>query len=202
MFYVLGLKLNRSSEASSPYIVEQQVLISTELGFDQHSKEQMELGFAVQSENTVITLLSKQQTIEDAVAYVKSEWKVFEMPLPNNGSPDTSAPTVMRFGVRKISKGLFATFDFSPPQFGGDPYNPIKLADGCEVLIVSDDKAHNLSEYMKAAIAGKGGDVDTPTLEDIKAGKDALKELGFQFEAHDSLAWGVAILVGKEPQIV
>ena len=71
----------------------------------------------------------------------------FEMPLPNNGDPDASAPTVMRFGVRKISKGLFATFDFSPPQFGGDPYNPIKLADGCEVLIVSDDKAYNIRVY-------------------------------------------------------
>ena len=114
MFYVLGLKIKSFVRVQVHHIVEQQVLISTELGFDQHSKEQMELGFAVQSENTVITLLSKQQTIEDAIAYVKSEWKVFEMPLPNNGDPDASAPTVMRFGVRKSLKGSLQHFGFLP----------------------------------------------------------------------------------------
>ena len=201
MFYVLGLKMNRKMESTSPYIVEQQLLISTEKGFDQHSNDQMALGFSVQSENTVITLLAEHESLDAAVEYLNSEWDVFEMPMPNKDTVGSNSPTVKRYGVRKISGGRFASFDFSPPQFGGDPYNPKSLEEGCEVLIVSDDKAHHLSEYMKAAIAGKGGDIDSPSLEDIKLGKDALKELGFEFEAHDSLEWGVAILVGKEPQI-
>jgi hypothetical protein len=202
MYYVLGLKTNQMGGESSPYQVGQQIFISTQKGFDDNSSEQMNLGFAVQGENSNAVCLFEGKTLEEAKEFIESEYDVFKMDLPSSSLGDFVKNIVERYGVRKLSKGEFATFDFSPPTFGGNPYKPTHLEKGCEVLIISDKKGHMISEYMKAAIGGLGGNVDEPSLEDLEKGKNALKELGFNFESHDSKDWDIVILVGKEPNLV
>lgn len=202
MFYILGLKISSSGETLSPFQVGQQILVSTEKGFDKDSKEQIELGFVVQGPNSNATLLEEKPSLEEALEYISKEFEVFEMPLTEDFKEKFGENIKARFGVRRLSKGELAQFDFSPSEFGGKPYEPIFLADGCEVLLIRDNKGILISEYMKAAIGGQCGNVDSPLEKDLEKGRASLKQVGFEFEEHTSKEWGVYLLIGKEPKLV
>jgi len=202
MFYVLGLKHATASQNLSPYQVGQQLFISDKKGFDAQTADQIGHGFAVQGPNSNMVCLYESDDLESARDFIVENYDVFPMELPKTSLGDFVKHLIERYGVRNLSKGDFAIFDFSPPLFGGNPYRPIHLVNDCEVLIVSDKKKHITSEYMKAAIKGSGGDVDDPSLEDLERAKNSLKEIGFDFESHHSKEWCVTILVGKEPKLV
>lgn len=233
MFYIIGLKASQDS-LGSRYIVHNQILISSVKGFDEDSKNQMDLGFVVQGPRSQASVLAERETIEAAVEFVESEYSVYPMPTRHNLTRDSkknadenisedvnanlngnlngndsgpdpddylSDKVLRRYGVRELSVGTLATFDFSPTEFGGKPYEPTFHQKGCEVVCITDKKGTMISQYLKAAILGSGGSVEAPTEKDIKAGLSALENIGFVLENHKNISWNIEATIGKEPQL-
>lgn len=200
MYYVYGIKLSGDdSKCADMHIVEKQLFISTQSGIDAESAENFSLGFAVQSDRTVSTSMGSFEDLDSAMDYVKGEYEVFDMPI---SSQLAGQHIVARYGVRELSSGNLATFDFSPEAFGGNPYKPAKMAEGCEILYLKDTGGTVLSQYLKAAILGQKGDALSPSDQDLESGLTALKEVGFEIEEHVHAGWKVKVIVGKEPKLV